>query len=123
MINPYQAAEAFVTDFRHMEYALKRSGYLRKGKEVAEADWAFFAKDLGPEFFEHVMTIEIAKNLIGHPPRRLLTTMQWSPLNPPPLNNVAQLMVNGVCRGEIGDRLSVAVSPSGTLNLSRYSFI
>ncbi len=39
MPNIHKAVEEFVTDFRHMEYALKRSGYLRKNKDIAEADW------------------------------------------------------------------------------------
>jgi len=98
MVNPYKAADAFVTDFRNMEYVLKRSGYLRNDKEVAEADWDLFAKCLGLAFFDHVVATEIAKTLIGHPPRRLLANMQWSPPNPAPLANVAQLMLNGVCR-------------------------
>ncbi len=98
MVNPYEAAEAFVTDFRQMEYVLKRNGYLRKNKEVAEADWDLFAKGLGTKFFERVVATEIAKTLIGHPPRRLLANMQWSPPNPAPLTNVAELVINGVCR-------------------------
>ena len=98
MVNPYTAAEAFAADFRQMEYVLKRSGYLRKNKEVAEADWDLFAKHLGSGFFEHVVTTEIAKTLIGHPPRRLLANMKWSPQNPRPLANVAELVINGVCR-------------------------
>ena len=98
MVNPYRAAEAFATDFRQMEYVLKRNGYLRKDKEVAEADWDLFAKNLGTAFFEHVVAIEIAKTLIAHPPRRLLANMQWSPPSPTPLTNVTQLIINGVCR-------------------------
>jgi hypothetical protein len=53
---------------------------------------------LGAAFFDHVVTTEIAKTLIGHPPRRLLANLQWSPPDPEPLANVAQLVVNGVCR-------------------------
>lgn len=98
MTNPYKSAEAFVADFRRMEYFLKRSSYLRKGSKVAEADWDRFANSLGPEFFEHVVSAEIAKTLVGEPPRQLLADMQWSPPNPAPLTNVTQLVVNGVCR-------------------------
>jgi hypothetical protein len=72
--------------------------YLRKDKEVAEADWDMFTKDLGRAFFEHVVATEIAKTLIGHPPRRLLANVQRSPPNPAPVANVAQLVINGVCR-------------------------
>lgn len=98
MVNPYDAAQAFVTDFRDMEYVLKRSGYLRKGKEIAEADWDLFANGLGRPFFEHILAAGIANTLIGQPPRRLLANMQWSPPNSAPITNVAQLIVNGVCR-------------------------
>lgn len=98
MVNPYEAAKAFVTDFQQVEYALKRSGYLRKDKQIAEADWDLFAVELGPEFFESVVTTEIAKCLIGEPPRRLMADLTWSPPNPEPLANVTQLVINGVCR-------------------------
>ena len=98
MTNPYEIANAFVADFRLVEYGLKRSDYLRKGKYVAEADWDLFAQALGPAFFDHVVAKRIAKTLIGHPPRRLLANMQWSPPNPAPLKNVTQLVINGICR-------------------------
>ncbi|WP_282045878.1 hypothetical protein [Roseibium album] len=98
MTNPYKLAKAFATDFGHMEYALKRSGYLRPNKDIAEADWDAFANSLGSKFFEHVVTNSIAKTLIGHPPRRLLADMQWAPPNPKPLENTHQLIINGVCR-------------------------
>lgn len=98
LVNPYEAAEMFAADFRQAEYALKRSGYLRKHKKVAEADWDLFAKALGPKFFVDVVAKEIAKTLVGQPPRRLLKNLEWSPPCPVPLTNVAQLLVNGVCR-------------------------
>lgn len=98
MQNPYKAAEAFARDFRQMEYAMKRSGFVRPDREVAEADWNLFAKRLGSRFFEEVVASSIAPTLIGSPPRRLLADMQWSPENPEPLANVMQLLINGVCR-------------------------
>jgi hypothetical protein len=98
MVNPHDAAEAFVTAFRQAEYALKRSGYLRKKKEIAETDWDLFANKLGRPFFEKIKSAGIAKTLIGQPPRRLLADMQWSPSTPPPLTTVTQLIINGVCR-------------------------
>lgn len=98
MRNPYKAADAFASDFRQMEYALKRSNYVRKNRKSAQADWDRFAQDLGKFFFDHVMAEGIAKTLIGHPPRQLLTNLQWSPENPAPLVNVAQLFTIGVCR-------------------------
>lgn len=98
MVNRYEAAEAFVSDFRQMEYVLKRSGFLRKEKEIAEADWDLFASKLGSSFFDDTMAAGIAKTLIGRPPRRLLANMEWSPPNPAPLTNIAQLIINGVCR-------------------------
>ncbi len=98
MTNPYRAAAAFATDFGQMEYALKRSEFLQKGKDVAELNWHLFASSLGNTFFEEVVASGVAKTLIGHPPRRLLADLQWAPSDPPPLTNVTQLIVNGVCR-------------------------
>jgi hypothetical protein len=98
MPNSYQTAEAFAATFRFVEYALKRSGHLRKGKKVAEADWDGFAQELGAAFFEHIQASGIAATLINHPPRQLLATLDWSPPNPFPLANVTELIVNGVCR-------------------------
>lgn len=98
MLTPYQIADAFAADFRSAEYALKRSGHLRKGKKVAEADWAGFAQKLGPAFFNKIQASGIAATLINHPPRQLLVSLDWSPPNPPPLANVTELIVNGVCR-------------------------
>lgn len=98
MPHPQYIADAFVAEFRHVEYALKRSGYLRKDKEIAEADWGLFANELGQPFFDRIKEKGIATNLIGKPPRRLLSTMMWSPEQLTPLTNVTQLMINGVCR-------------------------
>jgi hypothetical protein len=98
MSNPYTAAEEFARDFRATEYALKRSGFLRKNREAAEADWDLFARSLGQPFFDHVIGKEIATTLIGNPPRRLLADMSWSPEQPAPLTSVAQIIINGVCR-------------------------
>lgn len=98
MTNPYKEAEGFARTFGHTEYALKRSGYLRNNRDVAEADWDEFAKKLGPEFFQYIVNSGIAITLVGDPPRRLLANMEWSPEKTQPLTNVAQLIVNGVCR-------------------------
>ena len=99
MENPYAAATKFAADFGAMEYALKRSPkFRRRNKAIAEADWDAFARELGQEFFDHVVKSGIAKTLVGQPPRRLLADLQWDPPNPAPLSNVAQLIINGVCR-------------------------
>jgi hypothetical protein len=98
LANPHEAADAFARDFRRMEYALKRSGFLKKDREVAEADWDLLASKLGRKFFVNIMVKEIARTLIGRPPRRLLATIEWSPPNPAPLTNVTQLFLEGVCR-------------------------
>jgi hypothetical protein len=96
--NAYYAARSFATDFGKTEYALKRSGFLRKEKDVAEPDWNAFASALGNEFFASVTESKIATTLIGEPPRRLLSTMEWSPEKPVPLTNVHELIVQGLCR-------------------------
>lgn len=98
MTNPYKEAEEFARTFAQTEYALKRSGYLRKDRDIAEADWDEFAKKLGPDFFQRIMASGIAITLVSDPPRRLLANMEWSPEETQPLKNVAQLIVNGVCR-------------------------
>lgn len=99
MTNPYEIATIFAKEFASMEYALKRSSkYLRKDRNIAEADWNAFAKHLGQEFYDHVVKTGIAPTLIGKPPRRLLANLQWDPPNPVPLANVSQLIINGVCR-------------------------
>lgn len=98
MTDPYEAARSFATEFGKTEYALKRSGFLRKGRDVAEPDWNAYAGALGAEFFAAIIKQEIATTLIEEPPRRLLSTMEWSPERPAPLTNVHQLIVQGVCR-------------------------
>lgn len=98
MSNPYTAAEEFARDFRATEYTLKRSGFLRKNREAAEADWDLFAQSLGKPFFDHVIDKEIATTLVRNPPRRLLSDMSRSPEQPARLTNVAQVIINGVCR-------------------------
>lgn len=98
MSNPYAAAEAFATDFRQMEYALKRSKFVRKGKKIAEADWDHFATSLGPAFFDDVVSRRIAETLISSPPRQLLADLTWSPETTSPLANSNELIIHGVCR-------------------------
>jgi hypothetical protein len=98
MDNPYEIASAFARTFGEAEYALKRSGRLRQNKNVAEADWDAFACDLGPEFFSAIVDKGISKTLIGEPPRRLMSDLQWAPAIPAPITNVHELIVQGVCR-------------------------
>jgi hypothetical protein len=71
---------------------------LRKGKEVSEADWDAFARDLGPDFFKSIVDKEIANTLIDMPSRPLLAILQWSPEIPVPLTSVHVLIIQGVCR-------------------------
>ena len=98
MDNPYEIAGAFARTFGEAEFALKRSGLLRQNKNVAEADWDAFARDLGPDFFAAIMEKGIAKTLISEPPRRLMNDLQWAPETPSPFTNVQELIVQGVCR-------------------------
>ena len=98
MDNHYETAQAFAIDYGQAEYALKRSKYLRKNKPVAEADWDSFARDLGPEFFAHIVGRQIATTLIEKPPRRLMADMEWSPDTTSPLIDVHQLVIQGMCR-------------------------
>ena len=98
MRNPHVGAIEFAADFRSMEYALKRSKFIRKNRRAAEADWDLFATKLGADFFRSVVEREIAITLIGSPPRMLMSDMKWSPPATAPLSNVNQLIINGVCR-------------------------
>lgn len=98
MENPYETAKAFAFEFGRTEYALKRSGYLRKNKDLAEADWDSFAGDLGADFFTYIIEMGIAKTLIGDPPRRLMADMTWSPEKTTALTSGHELIVQGVCR-------------------------
>lgn len=98
MVEPQEVARSFVTEFGRIEHAMKRAGLLKPGREAAEADWNAFARLLGAEFFASVVEREIAPTLIHEPPRRLLSTMVWSPKKPVPLTDVHQLIVQGVCR-------------------------
>lgn len=98
MDNPYIIAAAFARQFGDAEYALKRSGRIRLNREIAEADWDAFARDLGPKFFAAVVDNGIAKTLIGEPPRRLMNDLVWAPEVAVPLANVHELIIQGVCR-------------------------
>lgn len=90
--------EAFQREFGDAEYTLKRSGHLRKGRRVAEADWAVFATSLGKEFYDEVVSSGIAKTLIGEPPGIFLRDLRWTERRETPLANVTELIVEGVCR-------------------------
>lgn len=98
MDNPYPVAAAFAAAFGDAEYALKRSGRLRVHRDVAEADWDTFARDLGPDFFAAMVDKGVARTLIGEPPRRLMNDLQWAPEIPVSFTNVQELIVQGVCR-------------------------
>lgn len=95
--NPHEAAAAFAAEFRQSEYALKRSGYLKK-RDLAEADWDRVARELGQAFHDRIVAMGIAPTLISEPPRRLKADLTWAPENPAPLETVQQLIVNGVCQ-------------------------
>lgn len=97
--NIYTTGADFARMFGRMEHALKRSGYLKADRKDAQADWAAYAKSLGAPFFDMVVANGIAKTLIGEPPRKLLADgLEWGPEHPAPLKNVAELIIEGVCR-------------------------
>lgn len=97
--NVYITAAEFAKMFGQMEHALKRSGYLKACRKDAQADWAAYAKSLGAPFFDMVVDKGIAKTLIGEPPRKLFADgLEWGPERPAPLQNVAELIIEGMCR-------------------------
>ena len=94
-----QLAREFADLYARFEYGLKRSGHLARGREHAEADWRSYAKELGPEFFERVVSSGIADTLINNPPRKLMREgLQWSRGRHGPLQNAEELFIEGVCR-------------------------
>ena len=98
MTNPYDDDRELVALFGRFEYALKRSDFLRNNP-VAQADWNKFARELGPDFFEHVKRTKLAETLLGDPPRKLMREgLKWEPKHPEPLNDVIELFEKGVCR-------------------------
>jgi hypothetical protein len=68
-------------------------------KEHAQADWAAYAKMLGSDFFDRVASSGIADTLISDPPRKLMREgLRWSRRKSTPLENVHELLLEGVCR-------------------------
>jgi hypothetical protein len=99
MNDPYEAARMLKALFGAFEYGLKRSGHLVKGCEDARADWSSFAKTLGPEFFDRVVSDRIAETLITDPPRKQLREgLKWQRRGDGPLKNIDELFTIGVCR-------------------------
>lgn len=98
MKDPGVIGRDFVALFGDAEYALKRSGYLRAGRDSAMADWDAYAQALGADFFQKIVKAGIAPTLVGDPPRLLNDALEWKPDVTTPLTNVHQLIVQGVCR-------------------------
>lgn len=96
--NPYADGEDLRQLFGRFDHALKRSGHLKKGRKDAQADWDSFAKLMGAEFFDEVVAAGIADTLINDPPRKLMADLSWQPEWVPPLTDVVELFVQGVCR-------------------------
>lgn len=97
--NPQSVAREFVELFGRIEYALKRSGQLVPNADHAQADWTAYAKSLGAKFYNEVAASGIADTLINRPPRKLMREgLEWSRGTSAPLENVHQLMIEGVCR-------------------------
>jgi hypothetical protein len=75
------AWEFFVL-FSRLEYALKRSGFLKRNKPVAEVDWDRFGRNI-QGVFSQVSSDSVAKAIQyyeAHPPRKQLQVngvMQW----------------------------------------------
>lgn len=89
---------AFTDLFEHYEFSLKRQGFLRKGRDHAEADWDVFAGVLGPTFLEEVRAAGIAGTLIAEPPGRLMREpLDWERLGSP-LATTQELFALGVRR-------------------------
>jgi len=97
-MDPYVDARELAHLFGRFEYALKRSGHLKKGRKDAQADWESFANAIGEPFFAEVVSDRVADTLINEPPRKLMADLSWQPEQSSPLTDVLQLFVQGVCR-------------------------
>jgi hypothetical protein len=76
------AWEFFVL-FSRFEYALKRSGFLKLDKQVAEANWDGFAMEVQDSFaqLQEPRFLSAVKYYQEHPPRKQLQqdgSLQWS---------------------------------------------
>ena len=92
-------ARKFADLYGRFEYALKRTGHLKKGRPNAQADWASFAGSLGAAFFEEVRSSGVANILINDPPRKQMSEgLKWTRSEPAKLNSVEELFLQGVCR-------------------------
>jgi hypothetical protein len=92
-----EEAHAFAESFGRFEGVMKRRGYAGN-KKRAEADWTSLAKDLKPEFFDSIRDSGKAAELIAEPPRKFMADQTWQKENSPPIENVVDLLVRGVCQ-------------------------
>lgn len=92
---PYSEARDFVTDiaahpdfelasrffilFSRFEYSLKRSGYCKADKDIAEADWSLFANLIADKLFlnDTVEFKQAAEYMKLRPPSRQMRDMTW----------------------------------------------
>jgi hypothetical protein len=84
----------FFVFFARFDYALKRAGYLKEGRQ-AEASWDKFAKDLGEPFLKAVDASGKARELLAEPPRKQVVKsghLDWEPAKP--IKEVVQLFVS-----------------------------
>jgi len=79
--DPYLVADFFIV-FSRFEYALKRSGYLRRDTDDALPDWhAFGAKDENKRRFNSDTSAELkqaVEYLVTHPPEKQIRTSRDS---------------------------------------------
>lgn len=99
MTSDSQLRHDFLQLFGRVEHQLKRSGFLKQDRKVAEADWRAFAKQLGNDFFERIKAGDLAPMLMNDGPRRLLAeNLEWEKENAKPFENAEDLIQRGVCR-------------------------
>ena len=92
-----EAAE-LMHSFARLEHALKRNGYARQDRKVAFIDWTRFAAELGEPFFTAARDSGNAAVLIREPPRVYHRDKGLLPEQPPPIMNVQELLLRGVCQ-------------------------
>ena len=96
--NPTPEAAELMQMFARLEHGLRRNGYARRDRQVALIDWARFASELGEPFFAAARDSGNAAVLIRVPPRVYHRDKGLLPEQPPPIANVGELFVRGVCQ-------------------------
>ena len=97
-----EVAHGFIARYAQVEGGLKRAGFLKKGKKVAEADWLPLANALGSLFYDEILASGKANTLLAEPPRtRMSDGFAFMPERPRPIENVQELLAAAYVASDI----------------------